>query len=140
MELAYHYVADICPKKEKWIIQARIIRLWTVPSFNDPTENFSIDMVLLDSKVKKIIHVDWLIFLYLLFQGGKIQATVKKSLISTFQLKLNEGNLYTISNFGVGQNKGEYKPMSHAYKINFQATTTIVDLAQANIPTYGFDF
>ncbi|KAL2898515.1 RNA2 polyprotein [Bienertia sinuspersici] len=88
MKLAYHYLAGVFPKKEKWIIQARIIRLWIVPSFDDPTENFSI--------------------------GGKIQATVKKSLISTFQLKLNEGNLYTISNLGVGQNKGEYKPTSHA--------------------------
>ncbi|KAK2413753.1 replication protein A 70 kDa DNA-binding subunit C [Trifolium repens] len=75
-------VGDIHPGGENMRINVRVLRLWKVPTFLNPSEIGSIEMVLLDDK------------------GGKIHATVKKHTlhpyIIVFQLKtkvkLSEGS------------------------------------------------
>ncbi|XP_056683565.1 uncharacterized protein [Spinacia oleracea] len=121
MAQAIAIIKDINPTTENLTLQVRVVRLWTMASFKNPDDVYSIDMVLLDAK------------------GDKIQATIKKSLLRTFQPLLNEGELYTISNYRVGKSSGEYKPTGHPYKINFVILTRVNVLHAANIPTYGFD-
>ncbi|XP_056686069.1 replication protein A 70 kDa DNA-binding subunit C [Spinacia oleracea] len=121
MAKAIAMIKDINPTAENLTLQVRVVRLWTMTSFKNPEDVYFIDMVLLDAK------------------GDKIQATIKKSLLRTFQPLLNEGELYTISNYRVGKNSGEYKPTGHPYKINFVLLIRVNVLHAANIPTYGFD-
>jgi hypothetical protein len=56
--------------------------------------------------------------------------------------KIEEGEVYTISNFQVVDNKESYRVINHAYMINFQASTTIVKQPQKdyNIPFVKFEF
>ncbi|XP_056688013.1 uncharacterized protein [Spinacia oleracea] len=46
-------IHTINPSIENLTIQARVIRLWTVPAFNNPSERYTIEMVLLDAEEKK---------------------------------------------------------------------------------------
>ncbi|KAL2894001.1 Phosphoglucosamine mutase, partial [Bienertia sinuspersici] len=55
----------------------------------------------------------------IIVKGDKIQASIKRAMIRKFRSLLNGGVSYTMSTFGVGQNIGDYKPTSHAYKLNF---------------------
>lgn len=57
----------------------------------------------------------------------------------TIQPLLNEGELYTISNFGAGKSSGEYKSTDHPYKIHLGYLTRINVSPAANILTYDFD-
>ncbi|KAK2362598.1 replication protein A 70 kDa DNA-binding subunit C [Trifolium repens] len=79
----FDVVADIHPGKENMRINVRVLRLWKVPTFLNPSENGSIEMVLVDEN------------------GGKIHATIKKQLIYMFQTKIEEGKTYDISWFAV---------------------------------------
>ncbi|KAL2898188.1 hypothetical protein RDABS01_039970 [Bienertia sinuspersici] len=73
-------------------IIVRVTHLWHVPSYNNPSELQSIELVLMDEK---------------------------RSMIMTYRNLLNEGESYTLMTFGVRLNSRDYKPTSHAYKINF---------------------
>jgi hypothetical protein len=44
-------IAEILPDKETVRIQVRVLKLWKVPAFLNPTETSSIEMVLVDEKV-----------------------------------------------------------------------------------------
>ncbi|KAL2904231.1 Replication protein A 70 kDa DNA-binding subunit C, partial [Bienertia sinuspersici] len=122
MSMAINYVSDINPSKESWKIIVRVTHLWHVPSYNNPSELQSIELVLMDEK------------------GDKIQASIKRSMIMTYRNLLNEGESYTLMTFGVGLNSGDYKPTSHAYKINFLNITKVEVNRDASIPLYGFKF
>ncbi|KAL2900427.1 Protein RecA [Bienertia sinuspersici] len=67
-------------------IKVRIIHLWKPRSFENSKEDITIEMVFMEEK------------------NGKIQATVKKSLIKQFVRLYNEHQLIVITNFGVTQN------------------------------------
>ncbi|KAL2938564.1 DNA topoisomerase 2-beta, partial [Bienertia sinuspersici] len=86
----------------------RLIHLWHVPSYNNPSELQSIEIMVLKGE-----------------NGDEIHASIKRLLIITYQHLLNEGESYTIILFGVGLNSGYYKPDSHAYKINFLNITKL---------------
>ncbi|KAL2926026.1 Replication protein A 70 kDa DNA-binding subunit E, partial [Bienertia sinuspersici] len=53
---------------------------------------------------------------------------------------LHEGQLRVITNFGVGESTGNYKPTQHPYKINFFFTTLVHACDNLAIPRYGFNF
>ncbi|KAL2931969.1 Alkane 1-monooxygenase 1 [Bienertia sinuspersici] len=74
----------------------------------------------------------------IIVRGDKIQASIKRSMIMTYRNLLNEGESYTSMTFGVGLNSGDYKPTSHAYKINFLNITKVEVNRDASIPLYGF--
>jgi hypothetical protein len=44
-------IADIHPGKENIRINVRVLRLWKVPTFLNPSENGSMEMVLVDDQV-----------------------------------------------------------------------------------------
>ncbi|KAL2921911.1 Replication protein A 70 kDa DNA-binding subunit [Bienertia sinuspersici] len=110
MAMAINYVSDINPSKESWKIIVRVTHLRHLPSYNNPSELHSIEL------------------------GDKIQASIKRSMIMTYRNLLNEGESYTLMTFGVGLNSGDYKPTSHAYKINFLNITKVEVNRDASIP------
>ncbi|KAL2893427.1 Replication protein A 70 kDa DNA-binding subunit B, partial [Bienertia sinuspersici] len=112
------YVSDINPSKESWRIVVSVTHLWHVPSYNNPSELQNIELVLMDEK------------------GDKIHASIKRSMIMTYQDLLNEGESYTLMTFGVGLNSGDYRPISHAYKINFLNIIKVEVNRDASIPLY----
>nr|ABD83325.1 Fgenesh protein 114 [Beta vulgaris] len=117
MAQGYDCIGAINPIKDSWSIKIRIVRLWKTPSFANPNEDGSIEMIFLDEK------------------GDKIQASVKKFLVRRFSHLLDEGQCRVISNFGVGENSGSYRPTSHPYKINFFS-----QLGLKNVKTYLFNY
>ncbi|PNX74413.1 replication factor-A carboxy-terminal domain protein [Trifolium pratense] len=44
-------VAELLPGKENLRIKARVVRMWRVPTFLNPAESISLEMVLIDEKV-----------------------------------------------------------------------------------------
>ncbi|XP_057429655.1 uncharacterized protein LOC130722825 [Lotus japonicus] len=84
------------PPKPTFAVVATPIRLWVVPSFYGKKLPYSMDLVLMDAK------------------GCKIHAFVTQSLIYKFQALLNEGCVYHIFFFGVGENGGNFRTTSHA--------------------------
>ncbi|CAJ2636275.1 unnamed protein product [Trifolium pratense] len=53
-------------------------------------------------------------------EGGRIHATVKKTLIYKFKDDLSEGKVYSFENLGVSTNGAAYRTTQHHYKTNFQ--------------------
>jgi hypothetical protein len=59
-------IADLIPSKENVSISGRVLRLWKVPTFLNPFETSTIEMVLVDQRVKVIVS------LYGLFLLGRL--------------------------------------------------------------------
>jgi hypothetical protein len=53
-EMNFDDIADILPGKENVCINVRVLRLWKVHAFLNPSESSSIEMVLVDQKVRFI--------------------------------------------------------------------------------------
>jgi hypothetical protein len=51
MSSSFDSVRDIKSEKENWRIKVRVVRIWNVPSFLNPEQPNSIEMVLVDDKV-----------------------------------------------------------------------------------------
>jgi hypothetical protein len=47
----YDNVVDLNPLKKNMQIKVRVIRLWKMPAYNNPSEFFSLEMVLCDKLV-----------------------------------------------------------------------------------------
>lgn len=60
------------------------------------------------------------------FQGNKIHANVRKTLICRFEKDLREGAVYSMSYFGVACNGGNFRTTRHEYKLNFQMGTKVL--------------
>ncbi|KAK2416233.1 replication factor A protein [Trifolium repens] len=112
-------IADIHPGKENIRINVRVLRLWKVPTFLNPSENGSMEMVLVDD------------------QGGKIHASVKKQLIYMFESKIEDGKIYDLSCFAVYPQSGSYRTTLHPYKIVFQMKTKVKLSEGSSIDSYG---
>jgi hypothetical protein len=65
VELEVADLADILPGKENVQIRVRIVRLWKVPFFVNPSESISLEMVLVDEKVISIIFKWLFVILYI---------------------------------------------------------------------------
>ncbi|GJY45353.1 ATP-dependent DNA helicase PIF1-like protein [Tanacetum coccineum] len=95
-------VSELTPFRDDWKVKVRVIRLWKLPDFSNPLVTYSLDMVLMDE------------------EGTKIQATVKKSLVSDFDSQLEQGQCYCLSDFGVTDRtfeslRNEVRPSTVAY-------------------------
>ncbi|RYR49024.1 hypothetical protein Ahy_A07g035302 [Arachis hypogaea] len=118
-----HKIADINPTIDNLCVRIRVIRLWTLPSYENSPLPYSIEMVWLDE------------------DGGKIHVSVKKAFMSRFMNLLEEGISYQIRYFGVGLNKGYFKTTHHEYVVNLNQRTDVHRLPESsNIPRYGFKF
>ncbi|GAU47399.1 hypothetical protein TSUD_372880 [Trifolium subterraneum] len=72
--------------------------------------------------------------------GGRIHATIKKTLIYKFKNDLIEGKVYCFENLGVSTNGGAYRTTHHPYKMNFQYTSVVQRLSNFEINISPFDF
>lgn len=75
-----------------------------------------------------------------IFQGDKIHASVRKTLIYKFDKDLKEGFVYSISNFGVACNGGSFRTTRHDYKLNFQFGTKVVNVDRSLVSCSPFSF
>jgi hypothetical protein len=57
-------VGDIHPGGENMRINVRVLRLWKVPTFLNPSEIGSIEMVLLDDKVNLVLQYYLFLFYF----------------------------------------------------------------------------
>ncbi|KAM7519838.1 hypothetical protein LguiB_018800 [Lonicera macranthoides] len=104
------------------MLKVRVVRLWETPCFEDKSQTYTIEMVFVDS------------------QGGRIHATIKKSLLQSFKTLIREGQLYVIRNFVVGYNNLKYKTTSHKYKLNFMPRTNVVNVVDESFPSHNYTF
>ncbi|KAK2414171.1 replication protein A 70 kDa DNA-binding subunit C [Trifolium repens] len=74
-------VADISSGKDNFCIRVRVVRLWKVPAFLNPSEYSSLEMVLIDEK------------------GGKIHASIRRQLMYMYETKLKEGQDFQLCYF-----------------------------------------
>nr|GEU32240.1 replication protein A 70 kDa DNA-binding subunit B [Tanacetum cinerariifolium] len=98
-------------------VLARCISLWKSHPIGRPNEVYALDMVFQDA-----------------------HDTVRNKNISKFQLLINEGSCYQISNFGVGDNGGKYPLLTHRYKMNFYKNTYVTRVGNFENNTRGFKF
>ena len=71
-----------------------------------------------------------------------IHASIRKNLAQSYCPQLNEGSIYTITNFLVEENKGNYRPVHNKLKILFNSTTSISKFSgfDHSIPQSQFEF
>lgn len=115
LTMASQSISQIDSSQTSWNVKVKVIRLWVVYDFNRKTVPFSVEMVLLDA------------------EGGRIHATVKKTLIYKFQNDITEGNVYLFENMGVASYGGSYRTTHHPFKLNFQFSSRVVPLPNAII-------
>ena len=71
-----------------------------------------------------------------------IHASIRKNLAQSYHPQLNEGSIYTITNFLVEENKGNYRLVYNKLKILFNSTTSISKFSRFDhsIPQSQFEF
>ncbi|XP_075636556.1 replication protein A 70 kDa DNA-binding subunit D-like [Castanea sativa] len=81
--------------------------MWNAINIANNHDLISLDMILVDK------------------EGTLIHASIRKNLAQSFRPQLNEGSIYTITNFLVEENKGNYRPVHNQLKILFNSTTSV---------------
>ncbi|PWA68382.1 replication protein A 70 kDa DNA-binding subunit B [Artemisia annua] len=122
MEQNITMFCDVDPMLDDLKVLARCISKWVSHPIGNPSDVWSLDFVFQDT------------------QGNRIQATVKKDRITMFQLLIDEGSCYRISNFGVGENGGRFPLLNHRFKMNLFKNTSVIRLASFDSNTRGFKF
>ncbi|RHN82124.1 putative nucleic acid-binding protein [Medicago truncatula] len=115
-------VAAIVAGKINIKLRVRVVHVWTVSEFNNPNEDNSIHMLLLDDKL------------------GKIQASAKKHLVPRIRSNVEEGSTYDIENVLVTKNDPKYQVTQHRFKLNLIDNTKFFKIDAATIPLNHFDF
>ena len=71
-----------------------------------------------------------------------IHASIRKNLAQIYRPQLNEGSIYTITNFLVEENKGNNRPVYNKLKILFNSTTSVSKFSgfDHSIPQSQFEF
>lgn len=121
MAANYDRISSIVSNRECIRLLVRVVRLWTVPLFNNPAHASSLEMLLIDER------------------GGRIQATVRKPLLHRFSSLLEEGCCYKIVYFNVVPNSGGYRASTHDFKLVFLFKTTVVRKKDPSIPLFGLN-
>ncbi|KAH1215660.1 hypothetical protein HKD37_13G036736 [Glycine soja] len=114
-------ISNIVASRIHWKLKCRIMRLWVVTNFNNPSTETSLEMLLVDEK------------------GGKIHAHVKKSLINDFKTILEEGQTNVIENLLVAANDHKFRTTKHKFKLNFMGISECKKIVE-DILKYQFDF
>ncbi|KAL2894444.1 Replication factor A protein 1, partial [Bienertia sinuspersici] len=126
------YIADIDTKRRDWTLTVRIARMWEV-KYNPTSETAdSLDMVLLDeqqAKTSKIARIS-------------NSRTDQEGLIPHFKEVAKEGSVYTMSQFGVGNNKRSHQQVQNDSIIWFNSFTSLKFELEGlvDIPKHNFNF
>ncbi|GKE71129.1 nucleic acid-binding, OB-fold, replication protein A, OB domain protein, partial [Tanacetum coccineum] len=73
-------------------------------------------------------------------EGCKIHASVGKTLVSQFDPKLEQGQCYYLSDFGVTEGKANHHVVAHEYRINFYHITKVDNCDDIGGSLFGFNF
>ncbi|KAJ1380457.1 Nucleic acid-binding, OB-fold [Sesbania bispinosa] len=114
-------VRDIYRGRETWRLKVRVVRMWVICARENPSNVFSVEMVLVDA------------------QGGRIQASIRKAMLRKFMGSVVEGAVYKMTFFGVIENNGTYRATRHEYKLLFQPRTKVYPAESQMISRLGFD-
>ncbi|KAK1441420.1 hypothetical protein QVD17_07303 [Tagetes erecta] len=106
--------------REDYTLKVRIIRLWRKPMFRNPTETYSIELILLDE------------------EGNRIQASVLNRFFNRFEQFLNEGVCLIITKPQLGSNISKYKYIDNKLKVCLNFSTHVVRCNNFNGHMYGF--
>ncbi|XP_057439884.1 uncharacterized protein LOC130731626 isoform X1 [Lotus japonicus] len=112
-------IRSLCPGRQAWKIRARVIRKWEMEPNAEPSKPYAMQLVLIDS------------------EGCKIEANIKKYLMSKFQRDIVEGNVYIFTFFVLVDNNGAYRAAEHEYKILFNSKTKVQIDQCDTIPMLG---
>nr|POF06027.1 hypothetical protein CFP56_47740 [Quercus suber] len=98
--------------------------MWDAINIANNHDLISLDMILVDE------------------QGTLIHASIRKNLAQSYRPQLNEGSIYTITNFLGEENKGNYCPVHNKLKILFNSTTLVSKFSgfDHSIPQSQFEF
>ena len=71
-----------------------------------------------------------------------IHASIRKNVAQSYHPQLNEGSIYTITNFLVEENKGNYHIVYNKFKILFNSTTSVSKFSgfDHSKPQFQFEF
>ncbi|KAL0010870.1 hypothetical protein SO802_005978, partial [Lithocarpus litseifolius] len=74
--------------------------------------------------------------------GTLIHASIRNNFAQIYHPQLNEGSIYTITNFLGEENKGNYRPVHNKFKIFFNSTTSVSKFSgfDHSIPQSQFEF
>ncbi|KAK2428443.1 replication protein A 70 kDa DNA-binding subunit [Trifolium repens] len=115
-------VAEITSGRVDFELCVRVINIWTTPDRVNPSDIGAIHMIFIDK------------------DRGKIQATIRKDLISRFKDRIEYGCAYVFEKFMVAKNDVTFRCSSHKYKLNFMRGTKVWKLTANDIPMNHFDF
>ncbi|KAJ1387660.1 Nucleic acid-binding, OB-fold [Sesbania bispinosa] len=101
-------IKDITNVREAWRLKVRVIRVWDFCQTSDPSNVFSIEMVLVDA------------------EGGRIQASIRRGMMKKFKDSIVEGGVYKMTYFRVIENGGDYRGTFHEFKLLFQPRTKVI--------------
>ncbi|KAL0009555.1 hypothetical protein SO802_011057 [Lithocarpus litseifolius] len=124
MDMEYITLKQISRDKNNSKVKVRVLRMWDAINIANNHDLISLDMVLVDEE-RTLIH-----------------ASIRKNLTQNYRPQLNEGSIYTISNFLVEENKGNYRPVHNKLKILFNSTTSVSKFSgiDHSIPQSQFEF
>ncbi|GKA93596.1 replication protein A 70 kDa DNA-binding subunit B [Tanacetum coccineum] len=115
-------LSDIDPMMDEVKVLVRCISKWFNHPQGKPNIKWSLEMVLQDQL------------------GNRIQASVMKNCMKKFEPIIDEGTCYRITNFGVGENGGNYPLVNHKYRINFYMNTMVTRVNKFDNNVHGFRF
>lgn len=86
------------------------------------------------------VHLALIPDLFYLFQGDKIQASLRKQFERQLESMIAEGCVRIINNFIVSDNDSPYKIVNHPHKLILNRSTMIQDCHGDDIPFNNFAF
>ncbi|GKC35912.1 replication protein A 70 kDa DNA-binding subunit B [Tanacetum coccineum] len=98
-------------------VQRVLLGLEGIDAAHDP---YSLDLVLQDA------------------QNNRIQVYIKKEFMFRFEPLFEEGQCYTVFNFGIAENGGRLPLLPHMYKISFYKSTFVTRIEPFDNNTHGF--
>ncbi|KAF3957708.1 hypothetical protein CMV_017305 [Castanea mollissima] len=124
MSMEYTTLKQISRDKDNSKLKVRVLRMWDAINIANNHDLISLDMILVEK------------------EGTLIHASIRKNLAQSFRPQLNEGSIYTITNFLVEENKGNYRPVHNQLKILFNSTTSVSKFNgfDHSIPQSQFEF
>ncbi|KAL4626568.1 hypothetical protein ACB092_05G106100 [Castanea dentata] len=122
--LKYTTLKQISRDKDNSKLKVIVLRMWDAINIANNHDLISLDMILVDK------------------EGTLIHASIRKNLAQSFRPQLNEGSIYTITNFLVEENKGNYRLVHNQLKILFNSTTSVSKFNgfDHSIPQSQFEF
>ncbi|KAL4322302.1 hypothetical protein AHAS_Ahas14G0196900 [Arachis hypogaea] len=122
MDEHFDLVSDVNAKKLAWNFKVFVIRVWTTPNKFNVNEIGSIEMVLQDK------------------QGGRIYATIPRSLAKKYISVILEFHMYTMSNFIVVDNMTKKKNGVNRWVLVFSHRIRVEHIENPTFPLEAFRF